>query len=91
MKNIYTELTEEYQHLKAIYGVHSRSWSEIHENFSPYMFCKENRKSLIAEYLTWEEFVRRCNEYKVDVPRYFGIDIFLREYKDAVYSCLTNI
>ena len=26
-----------------------------------------------------------------NVPYYMGIDSFLKEYKNAVYSCLTNL
>lgn len=29
----------------------------LHERFNRYVFCEANRKSLIAEYLMWEEFV----------------------------------
>ena len=28
---------------------------------------------------------------KFNVPYYMGIDNFLKEYKNAVYSCLTNL
>lgn len=32
--------------------------------------------------ITFEEY---------NVPYYMGIDSFLKEYKNAVYSCLTNL
>lgn len=83
------ELNNTYEAMCEIYGVNSRSWDEIHCHFSPYMFCKDNRKSLVAEYLMWEEFVEDAKKY--DIPYYIGIDEFLEKYKDAVYNCLTNI
>lgn len=79
------EATElQYKHLCAIYGVNSRGWDEIHLNFSRWMFCPANQRSLIAEYLIWEEFVEDAKNY--DVPYYYGIDVFLQEYKRAVYQ-----
>lgn len=39
--------------------------------------------------MVWEEFVEDAK--KLDVPYYMGIDEFLKEYKNAVYSCLQNI
>lgn len=77
-------IKEEYEHLKALYGIGSRGWSEIHQNFSRYAFCPGNQRSLIAEYFIWEDFVERAKKY--DVPYYMGIDTFLEEYKKAVYS-----
>lgn len=76
-------IKEEYGHLKALFGVSSRGWDEIHLNFSRYVFCPANQRNLIAEYLIWEEFVKRAKKY--DVPYYMGIDEFLEEYKNAVY------
>lgn len=43
--------------LKELYGIQSSGWSMLHERFNRYVFCEANRKSLIAEYLMWEEFV----------------------------------
>lgn len=76
-------IKEEYGHLKALFGIGSRGWDEIHLNFSRWMFCPGNQRDLIAEYLIWEEFVERAKNY--DVPYYMGIDTFLEEYKRAVY------
>lgn len=77
------ELEEEYEHLKALFGL-NRGWDQIHLNFSPWMFCPANQRSLIAEYLIWEEFVERAKEYNLSYYR--GIDKFLKEYKEAVYN-----
>ena len=37
----------------------------------------------------WEEFVEDAK--KLGVVYYYGIDLFLKEYKNAVYSCLTGL
>ena len=58
----------------------------LHERFNPYVFCDANKKSFIAEYLIWEEFVEYAK--KLGFTYYYGIDTFLREYKKAVYSCI---
>ena len=79
-------LSKQYELLCKYYGLHSSCWAMLHENFSRYIFCEANRKSLIAEYLLWEEFVEDAK--KLDFAYYYGIDEFLREYKKAVYSCL---
>lgn len=86
MINRKEQLKAEYELLKELYGINSRCWSMIHEHFSRYAFCPENRKSLISEYLTWEDFAERAKKY--EVIYYYGIDEFLKEYKNAVYSCL---
>lgn len=39
--------------------------------------------------LMWEEFVEDAK--KLGVVYYYGIDLFLKEYKNAVYSCLTGL
>lgn len=83
MNTIRHELIEEYKHLKAIFGL-NRSWDQIHLNYSHYMFCPANQRALIAEYLIWEEFVAHAKKH--NVPYYMGIDKFLKEYKEAVYS-----
>lgn len=75
--------------LKELYGIQSSGWSMLHERFNRYVFCEANRKSLIAEYLMWEEFVEDAK--KLGVVYYYGIDLFLKEYKNAVYSCLTGL
>lgn len=81
-KDYRQELEEEYQQLKAIFGI-GRGWDQIHLNYSRYVFCPANQRSLIAEYLIWEDFVERAKKH--DVHYYIGIDKFLEEYKRAVY------
>lgn len=80
---------ERYNLLFELYGVQSRGWSMLHEQFNRCVFCPDNRKSLIAEYLVWEDFVEDAKKF--NIPYYMGIDSFLKEYKNAVYSCLTNL
>lgn len=80
---------ERYNLLFELYGVQSRGWSMLHKQFNRYVFCPDNHKSLIAEYLVWEDFVEDAKKF--NVPYYMGIDNFLKEYKNAVYSCLTNL
>lgn len=79
-------LKEEYDKLCWLFGVKSRMWPMLYEKFSSCVFCDENKKSIIAEYLMWEDFVERAK--KLDFVYYYGIDAFLNAYKSAVYSCL---
>lgn len=79
-------LKKEYDALCRLFGVKSRLWSMLYEKFSPFIFCDKNKKSIITEYLMWEDFVERAKE--VNFVYYYGIDDFLREYKNAVYNCL---
>lgn len=44
---------------------------------------------VVGEYLAWEEFVEEAK--RLDVVYYYGIDLFLKEYKNAVYSCLNGL
>lgn len=88
-KKIVREIEEEYEQLIEIFCLNSRCWDMLHLNYSWYAFCPANRKHFISEYLMWENFVGRAKKY--DVAYYFGIDTFLKEYKKAVYSCLTNL
>lgn len=81
-------IKERYELLSKLYGLKSSLWSQIHECYSPSMFCEDNRKSLIAEYLEWEDFVEDAKD--VNFIYYYGIDVFLTAYKKAVYSCLKN-
>lgn len=83
------EIEEEYEQLKKLYGLNSSCWDMLHTHYSYYAFCPANRKSFISEYLAWEDFVEKAKKY--DVVYYWGIDTFLKEYKKAVYSCLTNL
>ena len=80
------QLEKEYNILCRLFNVYCRAWPMLHESFSPYVFCDANKKRFISEYLIWEEFVE--NAKKLDFTYYYGIDIFLREYKRAVYKCL---
>lgn len=84
MDAIKNDLLKEYKALSQLYGLNHGCWDMVHCNFSPYMFCRENRASLIAEYLTWQDFVERAN--KAGFIYYCGIDDFLKEYKNAVES-----
>ena len=83
------EIKEEYKQLKKFYNLNSSCWNMLHTHYSRYIFCPANRKSLISEYLIWEDFVKRAKKY--GVTYYCEIDTFLKEYKNAVYSCLTNL
>lgn len=83
------DVKERYNLLFELYGVQSSCWSILHERFNRSVFCPDNRKLLIAEYLIWENFVENAKE--LNVPYYMGIDNFLKEYKNAVYSHLTNL
>lgn len=83
------EIEEEYEQLTKLYGLNSSCWDMLHTHYNHYTFCPANRKSFISEYLAWEDFVERAKKY--DVAYYWGIDTFLKEYKNAVYSCLTNL
>ena len=80
------QLNQEYKLLAEYYGIYSSIWDQIHTRYNRYSFCKENRKSLIAEYLTWEELTERLRKHQI--PYYIGIDTFLEKYKDAVYNCI---
>lgn len=73
----------DYKSLCNYFGVRSSLWTMAHETFSPTMF-RANKNSLIGEYLIWEEFVKRAKS--LGVIYYYGIDVFLEEYKEAVYS-----
>lgn len=80
---------KEYEQLKELYSLDSSCWDMLHTHYSHYAFCPANRKSFLSEYLAWEDFVERAKKY--DVVYYWGIDTFLKEYKNAVYSCLKNL
>ena len=80
------QLKQEYKLLAEYYGIYSSIWDQIHTECNRYSFCKENKKILIAEYLTWEELTERLRKHQI--PYYMGIDTFLEEYKEAVYKCL---
>lgn len=82
----YEEIEKEYHALCTAFGVYSRLWYDLYHKFSIFTFCDANKKSIIGEYLVWEDFVERAKE--VNFEYYYGIDDFLSEYKNAVYSCL---
>lgn len=82
MENYKEQLEKEYQHLVELFGVNNRCWDQIHISFSYFKFCPKNQRSLIAEYLIWEEFVARAKKH--NFAYYWGIDTFLSEYEAAV-------
>ena len=53
---------ERYNLLFELYGVQSRGWSMLHEQFNRYVFCPDNRKSLIAEIFSLGRLCRRRKE-----------------------------
>lgn len=79
-------LEKEYNYLCWRFGVKSSIWSMLHEKFSPFTFCDANKKTIITEYLLLEDFVERAKT--INFPYYYGVDEFLREYKEAVYNSL---
>lgn len=83
------DLKTRYKLAVEFYGVKSRLWSSLYMFYSPSVFCKENRKSIISEYLFWEEFTQELKA--AGIIYYYGIDGFLEAYKKAVYGCLKNI
>lgn len=58
----------------------------IHSEFNSNVFCENNRKLIISEYLQLEFFVEQAKP--IGFIYYYGIDDFLKEYKTAVYNCL---
>lgn len=83
------KLKEEYENALELFGVGCGFWDSLYTNFSPSCFCEANRKSIIAEYLYWENFTELMRKH--NLIYYWGIDAFLKEYKKAVYSCLKNL
>lgn len=84
MERFKKELEETYKNLCKAFDVHSSGWSMIHEHYSPSMFCRENRLTIVGEYLVWKDFTEDAKRY--GVIYYQGIDTFLEEYKHAVES-----
>lgn len=78
-----------YNAAKEYYGIKHRAWSELHKSYSPHAFCKANRRDFIEEYLFWEAFVPQLKAH--NMIYYYGIDEFLKAYKEAVYSCLKDV
>ena len=78
-------LEQEYDQLYDLYKLDSPLWDYSHMTFNWYYF-NNNKKSVIAEYLTWEDFTNRAQKSKT--PYFYGIDVFLEKYKEAVYECL---
>ena len=83
----YAYLEKTYALMLDLYEVEYHGWDQIHLNYTPAMFCEKNRRSLISEYLAWEEWVEKAKS--VGIGYYYGIDMFLEEYKDAVHSRVT--
>lgn len=88
-EDIRREYTEMYKNLFDAFGVGNYGWSQIHEHYSPSMFCKENQLNIVGEYLVWYDFVQHAKKF--DVPYYIGIDSFLEEYYDAVKRIVGGI
>lgn len=83
----YAYLQKTYYAMYDLYEVEYSGWDDIHCTYSPSMFCQKNRRSLISEYLAWEEWVEKAKP--LGIVYYHGIDEFLEEYKDAVHSRVT--
>ena len=88
-ETIRRECTEMYKNLFNAFGVGNYGWSQIHEHYSPSMFCKENQLNIVGEYLVWYDFVQHAKKF--DVPYYIGIDDFLEEYHNAVKRIVGEI
>lgn len=78
-------LEQEYDKLYDLYKLDSSLWDYSHMTFNWHYF-NNNKKIVIAEYLTWEDFTERAQKNKT--AYFYGIDVFLKEYKEAVYSHL---
>lgn len=83
------QLQNAYKNALELYGVYSPCWDMAYLHFSQLIFCPENRKSIISQYLFWEEFTKELKMH--DIVYYYGIDAFLENYRKAVYGCLKNI
>lgn len=79
-------LHEEYERLSQQFGIFSRLWDYMYTSFSWHVFCQANRKYIIAMYLMLENFVEDAD--MADFTYYYGIDEFLKAYKEPVYRCL---
>lgn len=87
------ELHNRYNAYKVLYGIDSRCFADLWERYNAAAFCPENRKYCIAMYLELEDFVHTISRTKQRFANYrfsyyYGINRFLRNYRDAVYSCL---
>lgn len=80
------KLMDEYRAMFNAFGVGSRAWDMLYTTFNSYVFCDENRVSIIGQYLTWYDFTKLLR--KNNIVYYLGIDEFLKEYKYAVQSYL---
>ena len=79
-------IEQEYEYLDDRYGFGTTAFRMLYEHFNQYVFCKDNRKQIIMDYLILEDFAEKAKE--VDFVYYYGIDEFLKEYHDAVYNCI---
>lgn len=77
-------IEEEYENLCSLFGIGRGLWQQMHEKPSMYVFCPANQKSYIAEYLLLEQFVESAKKY--GITYYYGIDVFLENFKDVVYN-----
>lgn len=80
------DLIKMYEAAAEYYDIYSAEWAEMLTQFSTFVFCKENRKLIISEYLFWEDLTKRLKEYHI--PYSHEIDLFLNEYNCAINKCL---
>lgn len=80
------KLVKEYHKMVDAFGVGSSVWDMLYTTFNNNVFCEDNRPSIIGQYLTWYDFTKMLREN--DIIYYWGIDEFLKVYKNAVQSCL---
>lgn len=80
------KLRKEYQQMADAFGIGTSGWDMLYTKFNSYVFCEDNRPSIIGQYLTWYDFTKMLREN--NVIYYYGIDEFLKVYKNAVQSCL---
>lgn len=79
-------LEKEYRALCIAFGVNSGSRCSLYNESGLYTYYDASKKSLIGEYLVWEDFTERARA--VGFVYYSGIDDFLREYRRTVYKSL---
>lgn len=55
-------MKEEYEYLKTLFKIESRSWSMIHENYSSFIFCDANKKILYCRISTIRRFCTKSKK-----------------------------
>lgn len=68
------------------FGIGTTGWNMLYTKFNSSVFCDDNKASIIGQYLTWYDFTEMLRQN--NIIYYWGIDAFLKEYKNAVQSCL---